>query len=157
MFTFNVEMEGFKEAEKRLNRRIDLLTGRADDMYEDLQRNMVTKAILENFKAQGRPKWKAHSSEYARAMGKKYGSRYPWPVLQRFGDLLNTTITSAQWGKWHRQGRTMKLNIKSIWYGYIHQYIGVGKSKIKRKYITFTMQEIGQGMHILQLWLRGYK
>lgn len=157
MILARVEWKDAKEAPERLRRRIFALTGKDPKMLGDIQR-VIYRSTSVNFASKGRPQWAERSLSYQAWALKKYGTF--WPPLLMTGKLFDTTLKSIQ-SPWQHEGKTHKLNIKSIWYGTTHQYGATinrnGKTyKIpKRKYILIQASEKQEVTAIIKKAMRG--
>ena len=130
MFSFTANNASFSAAYDTLKDIIDTLDGKTGFLYNEFS-DIMQNSIQENFSAGGRPTWPP----------RKYS--YPWPPLIKSGDLRESALQSAGASNWkHGRGEHL-LEIKTIFYGFYHQYAsGLNVKFAERKFVEMQPQDI---------------
>lgn len=134
---------GITNARKNLEQRKLRISGKDPEMYNRLSK-IIQESIEMNFANEGRPKWKKRVKE----------KEYTYPILNDTGTLKNTTLRSAGGNKWMHWVYIHALRIRSVSYGWFHQYGAPRKRLPARPYVKIQDTENRQILETIKEALR---
>ena len=130
MISFEADNASFQAAFDVLVDITDTLNGKAGFLYHEFS-DIMQASITQNFAESGRPTWPPRKYEY------------PHPPLIKSGELRESAINSARSSNWQHNSKEHLLEIRTIFYGYFHQYAsGLNVKFDERKFVEMQPQDI---------------